>query len=334
MTLFGRIFGGGRRRRDLPKETVSREPQVGAAGTGGRVTGEPGPGVAVGRHHTPDARGAPAAREHESPSTPALWTDSHSHLHSSSDIEGVLERSAESGVRRLVFVGTDEASSREAAAAAAVSSGAGSPEVGVWSTVGLHPHDAAAGVGGVGRFLRELYAAGLPSSRVVAVGECGLDYHYDYSPRAVQRDAFAAQIAFAQQYGLALVVHTREAWDDTFHILHREGAPSRLVFHCFTGGPPEAQACLDTGAYISFSGIVTFASAADVRGAATMCPLDRLLVETDSPFLTPVPHRGKPNEPCYVPLVGAQIALLKGLEDGVIAQATSANAAVVFDLHG
>jgi TatD DNase family protein len=150
----------------------------------------------------------------------------------------------------------------------------------------------------------------------------------------MQREAFAAQIAFAHQYSLALVIHTREAWEDTFSILDKEGLPPRLVFHCFTGGTEEAQACLKRGAYLSFSGIVTFPSAAAVRAAATVCPLDRLLVETDSPFLTPVPHRGKPNEPSYVPLVGAQIATLKGLEDADVAQASTSNAAVVFDLHG
>jgi TatD DNase family protein len=262
-----------------------------------------------------------------------LWTDSHCHLQSSEDLEGMLERGRESGTRRMVFVGTDEATSREAATVAAAVTGSGSPPVETWSTVGLHPHDASTGVGGVGRFLRELYSAGLSSSRVVAVGECGLDYHYNHSPRASQRDAFAAQIGFAHQFGLALVIHTREAWDDTFSILDREGLPGRFLFHCFTGGAAEAQGCLDRGAYLSFSGIVTFSSAAAVREAATMCPVDRLLVETDAPFLTPVPHRGKPNESSYVPLVGAQIAALKGLEDAVIAQATTANAAVVFDLR-
>jgi len=279
-----------------------------------------------------DATGEKAKR-HEASLVP-LWTDSHCHLQSSDDLEGVLERGRQSGTRRMVFVGTDEASSREAAGVAAVLSGSGSPPVEIWSTVGLHPHDASSGVGGVGRFLRELSSSGLASSRVVAVGECGLDYHYDHSPRVAQRDAFAAQIAFAQQYGLALVIHTREAWDDTLRIIDREGLPSRLVFHCFTGGPGEAQACLDRGAYLSFSGVVTFSSAAAVREAATMCPVDRLLVETDAPFLTPVPHRGKTNEPSYVPIVGAQIAALKGLADAAIAQATTSNAAVVFDLHG
>jgi TatD DNase family protein len=263
-----------------------------------------------------------------------LWTDSHCHLQSSDDLAGALDRARESGARRMIMVGTDEASSRQALVVADALSGDGVPSVEIWSTVGLHPHDASTGVGGVDGFLRELAGVGLSSSRVVAVGECGLDYHYDHSPRAAQRDAFAAQIAFAHQYDLALVIHTREAWDDTFAILDTEGLPSRIVFHCFTGGPKEAQACLQRGAYLSFSGIVTFASAVDVREAATMCPMERMLVETDAPFLTPVPHRGKPNEPSYVPIVGARIAALRGLDDSAVAEATTFNAALVFKLPG
>ena len=152
---------------------------------------------------------------------------------------------------------------------------------------------------------------------VVAIGECGLDYHYDHSPRDVQRAAFAVQIALARQRGLALVVHTREAWDDTFDLLSAEGPPERLVLHCFTGGPDEARRGLDLGAYLSFSGIVSFKGADDVRAAAALCPLERLLVETDAPYLAPVPHRGQPNRPAWVPLVGAAVAAARdgGVEE-------------------
>ena len=141
-------------------------------------------------------------------------------------------------------------------------------------------------------------AAGDP---LVAVGECGLDYHYDHSPRDAQRTAFAEQIALAQRHGLALVIHARQAWDDLFDVLEAEGVPERTVLHCFTGGPEEARRCLDAGMFVSFSGIVTFKNAVEVREAAALCPLDRLLVETDSPFLAPAPHRGKANEPAFVP---------------------------------
>ena len=164
----------------------------------------------------------------------------------------------------------------------------------------------------------------------MGIGECGLDYHYDHSPRPVQREAFALQIALAHRHGLALVIHTREAWDDTFELLGAEGVPERTIVHCFTGGPDEARRCLDLGASLSFSGVVTFKNAADVREAVALCPLDRLLVETDSPFLTPVPHRGTPNEPARVPLVGAAVAKVKGLEAAEVAEASTANARRAF----
>jgi len=134
----------------------------------------------------------------------------------------------------------------------------------------------------------------------VAIGECGLDYHYDFSPRPAQREAFAAQVGLAKEHGLALVVHTREAWEDTFAILASQGMPERTVFHCFTGGRPEASRALEMGAWLSFSGIITFKNATDIRAAAALCPLERILVETDSPYLAPVPHRGKPNSPALV----------------------------------
>ena len=129
---------------------------------------------------------------------------------------------------------------------------------------------------------------------------------------------------------LALVVHTREAWDDTFELLAADGVPDRTIIHCFTGGPQEARRCLDLGASLSFSGVVTFKNAGDVREAAALCPFDRLLVETDSPFLTPVPHRGTPNEPARVPLVGAAIAQVKGVGTAEVAAVTTVNARRAF----
>ena len=153
------------------------------------------------------------------------------------------------------------------------------------------------------------------------MGECGLDYHYDHSPRDVQRDVFAAQIGLAHAHDLPLVIHTREAWDDTFAILAAEGVPERTVFHCFTGGPDEAGAGLDLGAHLSFSGIVTFKTADDVRAAAALCPLDRLLVETDAPTWPRCPHRGRPNRPALVPLVGAGVAEVRGQDVEAVAEA-------------
>jgi TatD DNase family protein len=246
------------------------------------------------------------------------WADSHCHLQYDGMAHDSLERAAEAGVARVVCIGTDAEQS-----AAAVDVAARHPDR-VWATVGLHPHDAVQGVDGI------VHLLGAPA--VVAVGECGLDYHYDHSPRPVQRDAFAAQVVLAHEHGLALVIHTREAWDDTFDVLASEGVPERTVVHCFTGGPVEARRALDAGAFISFSGIVTFKRSDDLRAAAALTPLDRLLVETDAPFLAPVPHRGQANQPAWVPLVGAAVAAAKGVDVDVVEQATWANTEAVFGL--
>jgi len=148
----------------------------------------------------------------------------------------------------------------------------------------------------------------------------------------LQRETFAAQIAVARERGLPLVIHTREAWADTFAILAGAERPEPLIFHCFTGGPDEARTCLDLGAYLSFSGIVSFKGAGDVRAAAALCPLDRLLVETDAPYLAPVPHRGRPNQPAFLPAVGAALALATQGDVDAIAAATARNASVAFRL--
>ncbi|HEX6418421.1 MAG TPA: TatD family hydrolase [Acidimicrobiales bacterium] len=256
---------------------------------------------------------------------PLRWTDDHCHLGWEHDgpadpalVDTMVDDARAAGVERLVTVGTDRARSADAVAAAARHPGV------VWATVGLHPHDADNGLDGIADLLGE--------PGVVAVGECGLDYHYDHSPRDVQRRAFADQVALAHEHDLALVIHTREAWDDTFAVLDAARVPERTVFHCFTGGPDEARACLDRGAMLSFSGIVTFPSADDIRAAAALCPLDRALVETDSPYLAPVPHRGRPNRPALVPLVGAAVAEAMGRPVEAVAEATWANAERVYRL--
>jgi TatD DNase family protein len=243
-----------------------------------------------------------------------VWTDSHCHI----DDSALVDAARAAGVTRMITIGTDLASSRSAIDFAATQDG-------VWATVGLHPHDAKDGLDGFDDLL------GSPG--VVAVGECGLDYHYDHSPRPAQREAFAAQIRLAHEHDLALVVHTREAWDDTFAILDEVGVPARTVFHCFTGGAAEAARCVERGAALSFSGIVSFKNAADVREAAAMCPADRLLVETDSPYLAPVPHRGQANQPAWVPLVGGVLAEVRGVEVGEVEALTWENASNWFKLH-
>lgn len=247
------------------------------------------------------------------------WTDSHCHVPYEGVDESVIAEARDAGVTRLITVGTDAAQS-----AAAVDV-AGRHE-GVWATVGLHPHEAKFGVSTIEPLV------GAP--KVVAIGECGLDYYYEHSPRAAQREAFAAQIGLAHAHKLALVIHTRDAWEETFDILRAERVPDRTVFHCFTGGPDEARHALELGACLSFSGIVTFKPADDLREAARVCPLNRLLVETDSPYLTPVPFRGERNRPALVPHVGAGVAAAKGVPVEAVEAATWTNAARIFNLPG
>lgn len=248
-----------------------------------------------------------------------MWTDSHCHI----DYEGVgpdaVADAAAAGVTRMITIGTDAKSS-----AAAIDSAA--RHAGVFATVGLHPHEAAAGTAEIEALLSP------PDPVVVGVGECGLDYYYEHSPRPAQRQAFATQIGLAATSGLTLVVHTRDAWDETFDIIRGERMPDRWVLHCFSGGPAEARLGLDLGAYLSFSGIVTFKKADDIRQAAAMCPPDRLLVETDSPYLAPVPHRGQHNRPAWVPLVGATVAQVRGEPVEEIERRTWDNATAAFRL--
>ncbi len=313
-----------------------------------------------------DSEAAPGGDEPGTGRSDAVveWFDSHCHLQTeylagdqgeghdhprvhtephASRLAGAMARAAEAGVTRMVCVGTDAATSAEAVelarAMARADSVATAEGIQMWATIGLHPHDAINGVLSLDPILdAELpdpgQASGMdkPSTIVVGIGECGLDYHYDHSPRDVQRAAFAAQIELALGHRLALVVHSREAWDDTIDILAATGVPERTIIHCFTGGPEEARRCLDLGASLSFSGVVTFKTAVEVREAAQICPIERLLVETDSPFLTPVPHRGSPNEPARVPLVGATIATVKGVSRELVAEVSTGNARAMFAL--
>jgi TatD DNase family protein len=249
------------------------------------------------------------------------WTDSHCHV--SYDGVGLVavERAVAAGVTRVVTIGTDVGRSREAIDAVRAGRASG---LQLWATAGVHPHEAVQGIVGL--------AALLDEPEVVAVGECGLDYYYEHSPREAQLEVFAAQVTLAHERGLALVVHTRDAWADTLAVLDEVGVPPRTVIHCFSGGPDEARACLDRGAVLSFSGIVTFKNATGVREAAQLCPLDRLLVETDAPYLAPVPHRGRPNEPAWVAIVGTAVAAVRSVDPVVVERATWATAEQVFDL--
>ena len=237
------------------------------------------------------ARPGPQGQEGE------RWVDSHCHLPADpAEADAIVDRARAAGVEWMVCVGTDLATSRAAVALA-------HHRDDVVATVGLHPHDAVH-LADQWPDLRALATA----PRVVAVGEAGLDHHYEHSPAVDQAEAFRVHIRLAHELDRALVIHTREAWDETFTILDAEGVPRRTIFHCFTGGPDEAAECVARGAYVSFSGIVTFKNAADVRAAAVAMPPDRVLVETDSPFLAPVPYRGQTNEPAWVVEVGAAVA--------------------------
>lgn len=247
------------------------------------------------------------------------WIDDHCHLDREPARAGEqIAAAAAAGVERLISVGCDIRQSADYVDLARRHPGV------VWATAGVHPHDAKEGIGGLEALLVE--------PEVVAVGECGLDFHYDHSPRDQQAEVFAAQIGLALRHELALVIHTREAWTETFGILEEVGVPARTVFHCFSGGPVEARRCLDLGAVLSFSGIVSFPSATDLQDAARVCPLDRLLVETDSPYLAPVPHRGKRNQPAWVVEVGAAVAAAKRVLLGEVAEASWGTACATYGL--
>jgi TatD DNase family protein len=252
-----------------------------------------------------------------------MLVDTHCHLDMLEDLDGALERARAAGVEGVVTIGVDRASSEWAVRAAR-------SRAEVWATVGLHPHDAKERTDALMAFLETLAA----EDRVVGVGEAGLDYHYDNSPREQQRAVFAEQVAIAERVGKTLVIHSREAWDDTFGILAEAGSPPRVVFHCFSGGPEEARRALDTGAILSFAGVVSFKNAEPLREAARLAPLDRIVLETDAPFLTPVPHRGKPNEPAFVAHVATAIADARGISVEEVADATTRSADRLFDWSG
>jgi len=251
--------------------------------------------------------------------------DSHAHLtleHFDPDREEVIVRARQAGVARIVTVSSFIGDASACAALAARHDF-------IHFTAGVHPHEAKSFTPEVAEGIRR--AAGRP--KAAAIGEIGLDYHYDFSPREAQRRAFRDQIVLARNLKLPIVIHTREAWDDTLLILDDERAREvGGVFHCFSGGKEEAKRCLDLGFYLSFAGPVTFKNASDVAEAAAYAPLDRILCETDSPCLTPHPHRGKRNEPARVILVAARVAALKGMAPEAVGEATTHNLEAVFRL--
>jgi len=244
--------------------------------------------------------------------------DSHCHLDDKqfdADREAVIERARQAGVERMMAIGT----------------GSGPPdlEVGVrlarqypfiYATVGVHPHDAAKATPETFTQLEALLA----EEKVLAVGEIGLDYHYDFSPRDVQREVFVNQLKLASGAGKPVVIHTRETWEDTLAVL-RQHWSGRGILHCFTGTPEQAREALDLGFHLSFGGVLTFPKAETVRGAARLAPEDRLLVETDAPYLAPVPRRGQRNEPAFLVDTVRRLAEVRGVTPEHISEATTRN---------
>ena len=234
-----------------------------------------------------------------------MLIDSHAHLDDlryDTDRDNVLQRAEAAGIEAIVTIGCDLATSQAAVALAQA-------HPNVFATIGVHPHEAKEIKDGWYDSFRSLSR----QPKIVAYGEIGLDYHYDHSPREIQRERFREQIHLARELRLPLIIHTREAQEDTVTILREEGAVDvGGVFHCFSGDAWLAKDALDLGFYLSFSGVLTFKNATMLREIAKTVPLDRLMVETDCPYLTPVPYRGKRNEPAYVQYVAETLAEARG----------------------
>lgn len=232
--------------------------------------------------------------------------ETHCHLDYLDDDQfgAAIERAAASGIEKLITIAVSPDN-----LSTVVSLTEADPRV--WGTQGIHPHEAS----GFSDQVADLIVTNLSHPRILAVGEIGLDYYYDHTDRASQKEAFRAQLAIAASHDYPVVIHSREADEDTRAILG-EFLPHlsrRGVIHSFTSGQALAEFCLDAGFMLGFNGIITFNSAQNVRDIVAMTPLEQLLLETDSPYLTPVPYRGRPNEPCYLPFVAEKIAEIKAL---------------------
>jgi TatD DNase family protein len=252
--------------------------------------------------------------------------DTHCHLTFeplAGDVAGVIERSRAAGVTGWITVGTSLEDSRKVIELAGLYEG-------MYATVGIHPHDAKSADAAA---LDELKRLGR-SEKVVAVGETGLDFHYNFSKQPDQRCVFGAHLDIARELGLPVIVHSRNAFEETMEILDRNGRGLKgVVFHCFSGSAEQAEQVLERGYYISFTGVVTFKNAGKTREAAEVVPLDRLMVETDCPYMSPEPVRNqKPNEPALMVHTAQFLAGLKGMNMEDFARATTQTAATFFDL--
>ncbi len=269
-----------------------------------------------------------------------LFIDSHAHLGDNrfeGDRRGVIKRARSAGLRRIIDVGcwSDEGGFLDVEALM-------KDYDFIYGALGVHPHDAAkVDVSAAFSRIRSLVlcpGGEARGAKVVGIGETGLDYHYDNSPRSVQQEVFARHLALARELNLPVIIHTREAWADTMRILGDEGfgtgEAGEGVFHCFSGGPEEARKALEMGFYISISGVVTFKGADNVREAVKATPIERLLIETDCPYLAPAPKRGRRNEPAFVLETARAVAEIKGLSLSDVGRITTLNAEEVFGLTG
>jgi TatD DNase family protein len=254
-----------------------------------------------------------------------MFVDSHCHLDDkrfSDDLDAVLDRAAAAGVSRILTIGT----------------GDGPPEIDravrlaerypqIVASVGVHPHDA----GKVKPQTYEDLRALVSHPKVIAFGEIGLDYHYDFSPREVQREVFIEQLRIAKDVNLPITIHTREAWEDTMSIL-RQNYSGPGIMHCFTGDPAQAREALALGFHLSYGGVLTFKTAENVRESARITPDDRLLIETDAPYLAPIPHRGKRNEPAMMVETARRLAEVRETTIEAVGALTAANFDRLFSL--
>lgn len=258
--------------------------------------------------------------------------DSHCHLdfpEFQEDIEGVIDRAHAAGVEGMVTICTHASKFRTIADIAERFA-----HKNVWCSIGTHPHHAAE-ESEAGITAEEIIRLARTSNRLVGLGECGLDYYYDNSPREDQRKSFAMQLEVSKELDLPVLIHTRDAEKDTIRILKNAGAGTangpKGLLHCFSGSRQLAEAALELGFHISFSGIITFNKSEDLRETAKMVPSDRLLVETDAPFLAPVPKRGKTNEPAYTAHTAKCLAEIKEMTPAELASITTANFMKLFD---
>ena len=250
--------------------------------------------------------------------------DSHCHLDHQQfhgDVEALLERATAAGVQHFLTIGTADG---PPALDVAIRLAERFPNV--WATVGVHPHDALKVDSRTFDELRTLSK----HPKVVAIGEIGLDYHYDFSPRELQSEVFLEQMRIAQEAGKPVIIHTREAWEDTIAVLKGKGPG---ILHCFTGDAEQAQEAVGLGFHLGFGGVLTFPKSDSVRDAARVVPENRLLLETDCPYLAPVPFRGKRNEPAYLGHTARKLAEVRGVTEEAIAQTTTRNFEELFGLR-